>query len=93
MALLQPDPKLMKEILKDINETHEGVLEVNKKLIKEWLDCQPHLPHNYGKLCVCMYVFGEEQFCSNSGGHDRDYCILLYYLFDEGITLNLDILI
>lgn len=49
MVLLQADPNLMKEILKEANESHDGLLEANKKLIKEWLDCQPHLPHNYGK--------------------------------------------
>lgn len=58
MALLQGDPNHVKEILKEVNETHDGVLEVNKKLIKEWLNCQPHLPHNYDERVISTFLRG-----------------------------------
>lgn len=50
MALLGPDDNQMKLITKEINETDEKRIEQNTQLIKEWLNCQPHLPRNYGKV-------------------------------------------
>lgn len=43
-----PDEKQMEEIVRDLGEDPER-FENNLKLFEEWINCQPHLPKNYGK--------------------------------------------
>lgn len=41
-------------ILANVNETGSR-LEENKKIIKQWIQCQPHLPSSsYGKMLIKM---------------------------------------
>lgn len=43
-----PDEGQMEEIRKDLGEDPDRFAN-NLKLLEEWIECQPHLPKNYGK--------------------------------------------
>lgn len=44
-----PDAEQMEVIKKDLGEDPDRFAN-NLKLLEEWINCQPHLPKNYGKF-------------------------------------------
>lgn len=44
-----PNESQLAAIRKQLGEDQDRV-EHNLELFKEWVDCQPHLPKNYGKF-------------------------------------------
>ena len=49
MLLVQPTEEMSKQIRVELNENVE-TRDKDLEIIKEWLNKQPHLPKNYGKV-------------------------------------------
>jgi hypothetical protein len=50
MSLLAINKEKKDEIRAKAN-IDEGRIKEAVKILKEWLEAQPHLPHDYGKYC------------------------------------------
>lgn len=46
-----PDADQMALIKKDLGEDADRFAN-NLKLLEDWINCQPHLPKNYGKIPI-----------------------------------------
>jgi hypothetical protein len=50
MSVLNVSKETKDKIRAKVNTDEERIKEA-VKLLKEWLETQPHLPHDYGKYC------------------------------------------
>ena len=57
MTLIQPGPELQLKIRNELNEDVD-TRDDHLKIIKEWLQKQPHLPKNFDDPCILTFLRG-----------------------------------